>query len=176
MHKIFNVFFVTLITISLFNCKSMATTAEIESLKDIVVNKNFTFTANSANPVAFANVRGINNLLPPGSNQANISLVNIQNFFEVKNDSIKMDLPFYGEQQIVNGYSEDNGLKYYGTVVNVKSAFNDRKNSYTIRYKLYNKNEGLQLLLTLFTSKKATLTVNSSNRSTISYDGFWKEN
>lgn len=176
MKYFFRILVFILMSMSLFCCKSVASLAEIETLKEVVANKNYVFIANSATPIAFANTIGIGSLLPPGSNIANISLSNIDNFLKISNDSIKMDLPFYGERHIVNGYGENNGLAFIGKTEETKSIFNSKKNSYSIRYQLKSKNESFQLSLILFTSKKATLTVNSSSRSTISYDGYWKEN
>ena len=175
MCRIFKVLFICFFTLSFFNCKSTASLAEKEALKEIVAAKSFTFTANSANPVAFAGVTGIGNLLPPGSNVSNINLANNQNFLTIKNDSIKMDLPFFGEREIISNYGADNSLVFNGVPKKYKVDFNNQKNSYLIKCNLSNRNEVFQLSLILYASKKAHLTVNSSNRSTIRYDGFWKE-
>ena len=87
----FRFLFLSLLIITLYSCKSTATLAEIEFMQKTVLDKNLTIVANSAAPVSFANVRGIEKLLPPGSNLANISLINIQNNFTIKNPFIIFD-------------------------------------------------------------------------------------
>ena len=170
----FKVLFLSFILVSFFNCKSTVTLLEIETMKTIVEDKNFTIVANSAIPVAFVNVRGIENLLPPGSNLANISLINIQNNFTIKNDSVFLDMPFYGERRFASGYGTESGLQFTGKPDAIKTEFNAKKNKYDIVYSLNAKNESLRISLTMFANKKCRFTVNSSLRSTIIYEGDWE--
>jgi hypothetical protein len=171
----FKRFFILAITIILYNCKSTATIAEIENLKRVINEKNFKITANSATPVAFANVRGLENLLPPGSNLANINLANIQNYIKVKTDSLLIDLPYYGELQIVSGYNSDAGIKFEGFPSTSKFVFNEKKSSYQIYFEAQLKNENIKIFITLFANKRSSFSINSSSRTTITYDGTWKE-
>ena len=108
----FRILFFFAIGLLFYNCKSTASIAEIENLKRVVNETNFEITANSATPIAFANTRGLENLLPPGSNVANINLSNIQNYIKIKKDSLIMNLPYYGELQIVSGYNSEVGLTF----------------------------------------------------------------
>lgn len=171
----YKVFFFLSIGLLFYNCKSTATIAEIENLQKVVDEKNFEITANSATPIAFANTRGLENLLPPGSNLANINLINIQNYIKVKNDSLQITLPYYGELQIANAYNADAGINFEGfpTIANFK--FNKNKSAYEIDYVVELKNETLKIFITLFANNRSNFSINSSNRTGINYDGSWKE-
>jgi hypothetical protein len=48
----FRLLFLSILCTSFFNCKSTATLAEIEYLKETASSKNFTITADAANPSA----------------------------------------------------------------------------------------------------------------------------
>lgn len=170
----FRVIFLSILCITFFSCKSTATLAEIEHLKATAITKNFTIIADAANPAALMNTRGIESLLPPGSNLANISLTNIQNNFTIKNDSVFLDMPFYGERRFASGYGTESGLQFEGIPENVESSFNQKKNSYEFEYWLKAKTESLRISLTLFANKTSRFTVYSSHRSTITYSGHWK--
>lgn len=164
----------TALFLILLSCKSTATIAEINELKEMVAKNKFEFTANSANPIALANVRGLENLLPPGSNINNINLANTPNYLRISKDSIQMDLPYYGERQIGGGYNNNNGLKFNGLVDKAEKYFNEKKNSYEMEYWVKAKSEGLKLTLILYTNNASSLTVTSSHRTSINYDGNWK--
>lgn len=174
MKNRFLILFVLVIISSCSSAKKIVSSEQLESLKNAVENNLFEMNANSANPVAFANVRGIENLLPLGSNAANISLVNIPNYFRVQKDSIQLDLPYYGELQMPRAYGADNGLSFEGAPKKVVKEFNAKKNSYSIIYTLKAENESLKATLTLFANNSATLHLNSSIRTTIVYYGSWK--
>lgn len=162
--------------ISCGSLKNTATDAEINTLKETVLQKNIEVTFNWARPLALNNgVTGLQNLLPPGSTVNNINLIGNPNFFRIKNDSIHMDLPYYGQQQMRGGYNSETGVKYKGPVKSAKKTFDEKKGIYILKYGLDAKNEFYNVTLTLFANtKKSTLTVNSSNRTSISYDGNWK--
>lgn len=42
-------------------------------------------------------------------------------------------------------------------------------------YEVKMKNENLKILITMYASKRCSFSINSSNRTTISYDGSWNE-
>ena len=171
----FRILFFFAIGLLFYNCKSTASIAEIENLKRVVNETNFEITANSATPIAFANTRGLENLLPPGSNVANINLSNIQNYIKIKKDSLIMNLPYYGELQIVSGYNSEVGLTFEGIPSDAINTFNTKKNNFLLMYEVKMKNENLKILITMYASKRCSFSINSSNRTTISYDGSWNE-
>lgn len=156
-------------------CKSTVSIPELEALQKMVANNHFEFTAGSANPMPMANVRGLENLLPVGSNMANINLIGNSNYFRVNNDSISFELPYYGVRQIGGTYGSDVGLKFEGIPEKTSTTFNKKKNRYSLKYIVKTKDENLNINLILFVNNKATLSINSSHRSNISYNGTWQE-
>lgn len=171
--------FYLLVIFYLLSCCTSTTVVsekEISELKSIVENSRFRFVANSANPVAFTNVSGLKNLFPPGSNQANINLTNTQNFLIAKKDSIFLDLPYFGEQQLAMAYDNNsNGLNFKGLPVDKNVKYSTSKKKFSISYNLKGKREHLNLILVLFPNKTARLDVNSSHRTSIFYYGKWKK-
>ncbi|WP_445756255.1 DUF4251 domain-containing protein [Polaribacter sp.] len=86
-----------------------------------------------------------------------------------------MNLPYYGELQIVIGYNSEAGLKFEGIPSESNISFNEKKNNYLLRYKVNVKNESLQIVITMFASKRSSFSINSGSRTPILYDGYWKE-
>ncbi|NCT10826.1 MAG: DUF4251 domain-containing protein [Flavobacteriia bacterium] len=171
----FRLFFILAIAMLFYNCKSTGTLSEIENFKRVVNEKNFEITATSATPVAFANTKGLENLLPPGSNLANINLINIQNYIKVQNDSLQIALPYYGELQIATAYNADAGINFEGVSKTAKFEFKEQKSTYQINYVVQLKNKIINIFITLFANNRCCFVINSSNRTSITYNGTWKE-
>lgn len=171
----YKIFVILLISLLFYNCKSTATVAQIENLKRVVNERNIEITANSATPIAFANTRGLENLLPPGSNLANINLINTPNFIKIQKDSLQVDLPYFGELRIVSGYNSESGIHFDGIPTKTTIGFNEKRMSHEIMYDVKSKNETFRISITLFSNNRSSFIINSSNRTTISYDGTWKE-
>lgn len=169
--------FLLLLVLVCFSCasKKMASAQEISTLNNTVNKGNFKFVATYANPLGFNNVKGLESLLPPGSTLGSINLINSVNYFLVKNDSIKVDLPYYGEKQLSTGYNNNNNsLEFEGKAKTTKKDYQESKQRFVIKYNLKNDQENLQVFLTLFPNKSALLRVNSSHRTSISYNGSWE--
>ncbi|MFK8060243.1 MAG: DUF4251 domain-containing protein [Polaribacter sp.] len=172
--------FVLGLVIVFFSCsssKKVLNAAEIADFKSTIENKKLEITANSANPQAInAGVTGLQNLMPPGSSIANINLNSIPNFFKINQDSLAIDLPYYGQQQLSKSYnSTDIGVLFNGKAELIKQEYNKKKNSYLIKYRAKAVDENYQIALTLYPNNIARFTVISSHRTSISYNGVWKE-
>lgn len=171
MYKRIFYLFVLLLTMG---CKSTASVAEIDQLKNVIDKKQFGLQFTNAVPVAFVNVSGIQQLLPPGSTQANINLVNNPNHFKMDGEEVDLLLPFYGEQQINKGYSTSySGFEFKGPYTRYTEKFNNRKQEYTLNYWISTKEENLRAVVTLFPNQKCTLILSSSTRTSITYYGNW---
>lgn len=154
---------------------SRSTVAEVNSLKEAVETNNFEIISDWANPYGLsARVSGIEKLLPPGDNRNNINLIGNANFFRVKNDTLHVELPYYGEQRLSRGYNSESGIYFKGKPSNYKVSFNDKKQNYILEYDLKAKEERYNVTVTLFANKSSTIYVNSTHRSAIGYDGQWK--
>lgn len=101
-----------------------------------------------------------------------INLIGNPNYLKLNNNEADVDLPFFGEAFSGSiGISGDGGIVFKGTPENYKTDFNDKKQKHTIEFKGKGKNDTYDFSLTVFKNGNANLTVNSNNRSSISYDG-----
>jgi hypothetical protein len=122
---------------------------EIEALIDA---KNFVFEAQKATP--------------QGGRFINLDY----NTYFLKFNEVKTtcDLPFFGRAYNV-AYGGDGGIKFEGTPENIQVE--KKKKSYTIRATVKGKNDVYDLLFNVFYNGGASLSINSNNRASISYDG-----
>jgi uncharacterized protein YcfL len=166
---------IVFILVGCASSKEMPTAEKLSALKSAVENKKIKFEGTSANAIGLANVRGINNLMPAGSNQSNISLIGNSNYFIFDNDTIKMDMPYFGRQDFAKIYDGNNsGFQFDGKLTTFTQQFDEKKGNYSLNFSLDLKNENLNVSLILYSNNKARLTVNSSMRSAILYFGDWE--
>lgn len=87
---------------------------------------------------------------------------------------IKSDLPFFGRAFSGVGYGGgDEGMKFEGkpTVYSIEK----KKKAYIIKADVRGERDSYSMMLTVYFEGSATLSINSNNRSSISYDGDIKE-
>lgn len=154
--------------------KNKVTPIQIETLKELVATKNIKAEFDSANPLSFNIVQGIERLLPPGSAPGAINLIGNPNFFKIKKDSVFIDMPYFGERQLSGGYNAENGIKFSGIPKKEIITYNTKKQAFILKYWLQAKSESYTVILTLFANKNAILDVNSSYRTNIDYRGNWQ--
>lgn len=167
-------FIFTFLIFGIMSCKSTATAVEISYMKKAVSDENLIITATAALPVELMNVRGIENLLPFGSSTAYINLSNLDNHIKIVKDSLQLYMPYYGEHHISKGYGTSGGFEFKGTPEKKSIHFQAKDSSYLLEYWLDTEEENLRIAIRLFSNKKSRFTINSSNRTTISYQGTWK--
>ncbi len=147
---------------------------KMRNLKDAVYKKNIAFEGRSASPLRFGNNLSAYNTLPPGSNQAFVNLANIYNYVKIYKDSISMDLPFYGEQRIINAYSsDDNSLIFHQPIDEKTIVYDPKKKTYTLKLLVKGRQESLRISYTLHPNQTAQMVVNSTHRNAITYRGDW---
>ncbi|OHT44927.1 MULTISPECIES: DUF4251 domain-containing protein [Flavobacterium] len=89
-------------------------------------------------------------------------------FLRFSSDKIICDLPFFGRAFNV-AYGGDGGIKFEGAPEDIKVE--KKKKSYILRTTVRGKDDVYNLLFTIFNNGSTTLSVNSNNRASISYDG-----
>lgn len=119
--------------------------------------RTFVFTARTAIPQGYKTV----NL---NTNMYNVS-------FEPEN--INSYLPYYGRAYSGIGYGNDSGLKFEGKPE--EFTVTKGKKNYTVKAVVKGERDQFSLMLTVSFEGSASLTVNSNNRSTISYNGVISE-
>jgi hypothetical protein len=119
--------------------------------------RTFVFTARTAIPQGYKTV----NL---NTNMYNVSFAP---------ENINSYLPYYGRAYSGIGYGNDSGLKFEGKPE--EFTVTKGKKSYTVKTVVKGERDQFSLMLTVSFEGSASLTVNSNNRSTISYNGVISE-
>lgn len=123
---------------------------EIEALVD---SKNFVFEAQR--------------LMPQGGRLLNLDFNTY--FLKFNETKTTCDLPFFGRGFNVPYGGGDGGIKFEGVPDNIK--IEKKKRYYNIKATVKGKNDVYNLFFSIYFDGGATLSVNSNNRASISYDG-----
>lgn len=105
--------------------------------------------------------------LPQGLNA--IDLTTNPNFIEFNPNFIKSEMPFFGRGYSGIGYGGDSGLKFKGKPIDF--TIEKGRKTYEIRATVRGEADVFKISLSVFFEGSATLTINSNNRSAISYYG-----
>lgn len=124
-----------------------------KEIKGLIESKNFVFEAQK--------------VIPQGGRLLNLDY----NTYFLKFNEIRTtcDLPFFGRGFNVPYGGGDGGIKFEGVPDNIQ--IEKKKKSYNIKTTVKGKDDVYNLFFTVFFDGGATLSVNSNNRSSISYDG-----
>ena len=106
---------------------------------------------------------------PLGGNQINLT-TNI-NYIKFKGDSVEMFLPYFGVRHAGGGYGRAGGIEINDLIENLEISENSSKETITLEFEGNQNNENLEFFIKLFSNGNTTTSVNSSQRSTISYRG-----
>jgi len=141
----------------LISCGSTQTTTEESQMSEVkqwVANKEFTIESDWA--------------IPLGGSQVN--LIGNSNFLTFKKDTVSAYLPFFGERH--SGYSLDGGgIEFEGVPENLQTIYNQKKQSSILKFDISEKSEHYQVTVTLYNNKNSTISVNSSQRDVMRYNG-----
>ncbi|MFD2585587.1 DUF4251 domain-containing protein [Croceitalea marina] len=154
--------------------KQVYSDKEMESLHTLVKSKSFEIQSDWAYPLPSNSLNSLANagLFLPGNNANQISLIGNANFLRIKGDSIKAQLPYYGERQISSNYgSTDTGIVLDGLVEDLTMDFNEKKNRYELRFQANQAIENYQIAINIFSNKQASININSTHRTNIAYRG-----
>lgn len=145
------------------------------TFKNNLQENNIEVTFEWARPLGLGNVQGIDQLLINGSDPNNINLVGNTNFFRTKNDSLQIELPYYGSHQITAPVPGSNiGISFEGIPETKTLEFNTEKQKAVLKYDFTTENDNYNMILTLFPRKTAFLSVTSDRKTAISYEGNWR--
>jgi hypothetical protein len=123
-------------------------------IKALVENKNFVFSAQSASPM-----RGRTVHLSPGYT------------LEVSADTVVSNLPYYGRSYSAPMNPSDAGIKF--TSLDFTYDVKDRKkNGWDVTIKAKDGTRNHQIFLTISSNGSASARVVSSDRESISYNGY----
>ncbi|WP_010516828.1 DUF4251 domain-containing protein [Croceivirga radicis] len=176
MKKIFA--FLFLATLVLAGCKAVKDSNSLTfnpELKTSLENAHFKFEAKEIQPLTTTALTAVTNsgLIPPGSSPSRIVINGGSNFLIVKNDTLTVDLPYYGERQFGGAYNaETAGIKVEKALSTINLEYVPKKNTFVFSFKANGVDgEGFDFRGTVFTNGNANLQVYSSYRNTIAYSG-----
>ncbi|TLP81435.1 DUF4251 domain-containing protein [Maribacter sp. ACAM166] len=151
----------------------MSTASEVEVLTTLITTKSFEFTADWANPVVTQSLTAVANmgLIPPGSTISRINLAGNPNYLKVFGDSVSANLPYFGERQFGGGYGSSTGIEFNAIAEDYVQRFVADKGIYNISFKVKNKTEQYNVMMRVYPNKSTSISVNTSNRLSIRYDG-----
>jgi hypothetical protein len=158
--NIFLVLFLSLVVTMSFaqekTRKQLREARKIEKQKqtEILVNsKEFVFVARNASPQGFSSV----------------DLTTNPNYIKFQPDFIKSEMPFFGTAYSGVAYRGDGGLNFEGKPL--EYTFKKEKKAYQIKAVVKGQNDVYTMFLSIFFDGSASLSINSNNRSIISYNG-----
>ena len=143
------------------------------TLKAFIAEKDFTILSDYARPQASSGLNSLqnSNILGNGNSVAGISLQGNPNYLNVTNDTISAHLPFYGERRIGSGFGSNGAIDFNAQPNNYKVIENDKKRAVEISFDIKGNSELYTINLTVFSNKRTTLLVTSSQRTNIEYTG-----
>ena len=145
-------------------------------LERIVQDRNFRMEAQWAEPLPDQSINAMASagLLPPGSSPNRINLIGNANYLIMKGDSVRAQLPYWGERQTTQNYGRVEGITFDGLAENIRSSKNESQIYYDMDFNLRNKSDLLQCTLRFYSGQRALLTVQSNMRNQIRFDGTYK--
>ncbi|MEN2398637.1 DUF4251 domain-containing protein [Flavobacterium sp. MC2016-06] len=136
--------------------KELKAEKELQQQKEIdalIASKKFVFEAQKVNPQG-----------------GRLIILDYNTYFlKFNTEKTTCDLPFFGRGFNVPYGGGDGGIKFEGTPENIR--IEKKKKSSTFRATVKGKDDVYDLMFTIFSNGSASLSVNSNNRSPISYDG-----
>lgn len=140
----------------------------------LVEAQNLVFTATSAIPMANAEVNAILNRMQNGSAAGLVQLNGTQYQLKVTKDSLQADLPYYGRAYTASMNPNDSGIKFKSKKFAYDTA-KKKKSGWTINIKPQDTREVQSMVLSVSENGYASLSVNSNNRQTITFNGYISE-
>ena len=170
-----NIVLVLLIALFLFSCKSSTPSLSAEASKELqgwIENRSFEIKSDRANPKVSNGLNPLNSeVYGAGSNASSINLVGNPNYLRVHQDSVFAHLPFYGTRQRLQLGKNTGAIQLATIVQNYSSLYKEAKNRTAIHFEAKEGSEIYDVNITVFGNGRTTIHVNSSQRSSISYEG-----
>ena len=177
--KSISVFMLILVFGCASSSKFSATAEEKEFLNTLIANRSFEINADWASPMATQSLTSVANagLIPPGSTVTRINITGTASYLRIMGDSVKAQLPYYGERQMGGGIYNQNktGIQFEGIPRDFSVLSNPKSNGQTMKFTISENGESFDVTAELFPSLSSTITIASSHRTTIWYNGFLSE-
>lgn len=180
--KIISVLFGLTVVLMLSNCGSSESALRTSHYKaavdSLIENREFRVVNQWALPTMSSSMMELSSsgIMGPGNSGQRIDLSGSTSFLEIKGDSVRAILPYFGVRQMGGGYNSDGeGIQFDQVVENISFDDEDAKDRYVIKFRANNGSESFELILYIYSNKKSSLLVNSSQRDVIRYEGTIRE-
>ena len=169
------IFFVGIIV----GCKSSSNSLSKETISQkvsvLLESKHFNIECSQMYPTNTSSLQAIANagLIAPGNSVGQINITGSNNYFKIIGDSISVNLPFYGEQQLGGlAYNRnDVGFSFQGIPKEFSESKNIKKNIRILNYTFPNGAESCKAQIRIYSQGSAEINITSSHRSSIRYRG-----
>jgi len=103
---------------------------------------------------------------------ARINLIGNPNYLRIKGDSLFAFLPYFGVRTGGGGgYGDSGGIEVSDIMKNYKVEYDSDKRRIILEFSAKGKQESIDFYMTVFGGGSSTVSVRSTTRSSISYDG-----
>ncbi|WP_178988478.1 DUF4251 domain-containing protein [Winogradskyella schleiferi] len=168
-----------------WNCKSSDITddenytTDINKLEMLLEKEAYSIDIEAALPFVTASTQQVANALflsRTGNTASRVYVGGDGHFIEIKNDSVKGDLPFFGERRLSGGpYGGRNGgIAFEGLPENFEKSLNKNKRKLEIKFSISQTGESSErydVNLEIFPSKNAVVNINSTYKTSMGYTG-----
>lgn len=144
-----------------------------ETTTKLVANQHLVFNATAAIPMANPDLNRILDRMPGGT-AGLIQLNGSQYQLIINKDSVEAFLPYYGRAYTATMGNDDAGIKFKSKKFDYKTT-PKKKGGWVIDIKPKDTKDVRSMTLSISPSGYATLSVNSTNRQSISYNGVISE-
>ncbi|SFC28957.1 protein of unknown function [Flagellimonas taeanensis] len=154
--------------------RSQATPAELAAFEKMISDKSFQVDASWAQPMASQGLNSIANagLLPRGSSASRIDIAGSGGYLRIVGDSVMADLPYFGERQMGGAYNpQKGGIQFNGIPKEFTIEPNKKGDGKTLRFNISQNQEGYRVIAQIYPSNYTTITIASTHRTTIWYQG-----
>lgn len=171
---------VMIISILFWSCGSTYDSAgnsresQLNELRELLDTKSFKFIAETAHPMQTYAVTQVTNALlrNTGNTSGTIFLTGRGDYLKVMGDTITAELSYFGELRMVSSIDpRDSGINFTGELSNFSIKESKKKKKLNVEFDVKTKIDKYNIIMQLYPSQRANIVVNSSNRTSIRYEG-----
>ncbi|SHH61265.1 DUF4251 domain-containing protein [Winogradskyella jejuensis] len=147
--------------------------SQFKDTKALLDSKNLMFEARWANPLG-NDVATIGMSLPGGAGVFQGNRVDVStntNFVKLSDINADLFLPYFGRVFFPKRVGNESGIRYKGEIKNYSLKVNEKKKTFVLKFEAKTEDDFLQFNFRINASGYTTVTVTSTNRQIISYDG-----
>ena len=160
--------FSSIFILTITSCASI-TYVDKATLNSLIDSQDFTFMAKRANPTNY-DVVNVMNSMPGGASSRMLDL-DYGYTIKLSKDELNVELPYFGRSYNPSYDPSKNGFRFTSKDFGVVKSVNKKGNT-TFEITPKDIEEPLTIYLEVFKTGSAFVSINSSNRQAISYDGY----